>query len=56
MDRVRESMKDNEQKAKAQHKKYHDRMKVTWYWSFYPRGRTSCLLSGLDPIKSHRKV
>ena len=29
MDRVRESMKDNEQKAKAQHKKYHDRTTTT---------------------------
>ena len=62
MDRVRESMKDNEQKAKAQHKKYHDRTTTTREFNegdmvlvLLPKRKNKLLTEWLGPYQVTQK-
>ena len=62
MDRARESMKDNEQKAKEQHKKYHDRTTISREFSegdmvlvLLPKKKNKLLTEWLGPYQVTQK-
>ena len=62
MDRVRESMKDNEQKVNAQHKKYHDRTTTTREFNegdmvlvLLPKRKNKLLTEWLGPYQVTQK-